>query len=124
MKKISPVSRGGRFAREVGADVVKFTQSISFDWRLWRHDIAGSMAHATMLKKIGVLTQKECKAIITGLDRIGREIAAGKFKWRPELEDIHMNIESALTSRVPSTEASGPRSRRTIASASRIDLAR
>jgi argininosuccinate lyase len=101
MKRTSPVSRSGRFAREVGADVVKFTQSVSFDWRLWRHDIAGSMAHATMLKETGLLTQKECKAIIKGLDSIGKEIAAGTFKWRPELEDVHMNIEAELTRRVP-----------------------
>src|SRR6202040_2640625 len=86
---------------EVGADVAQFTQSISFDHRLWRHDILGSLAHAAMLKKIGVLTKAEEVAIIRGLDKIGREIKAGKFKWKPELEDVHMNIESELTKRVP-----------------------
>jgi argininosuccinate lyase len=101
MKKISPVSRSGRFARGPGADVVQFTESVSFDWRLWRHDILGSMAHATMLQKIGVLSKKECIAIIRGLDAIAKEIAAGKFKWKPELEDVHMNIESELTKRIP-----------------------
>ena len=101
MKKTSPVSRSGRFAREVSADVAQFTESVSFDWRLWRHDILGSMAHTHMLHKIGVLTQKECVTIIRGLDAIGREIKAGKFKWRPELEDVHMNIEAELTKRVP-----------------------
>jgi argininosuccinate lyase len=59
------------------------------------------MAHATMLQKIGVLTKKELRAIVKGLDAIGREIAAGKFKWKPELEDVHMNIEAELTRRVP-----------------------
>ncbi|MGH7975799.1 MAG: argininosuccinate lyase, partial [Limisphaerales bacterium] len=59
MKKISSISRSGRFAREIDADVAKFTQSISFDWRLWRHDILGSMAHAEMLHKIGVLKKNE-----------------------------------------------------------------
>ena len=59
MKKKSPVSRSGRFAGGPAADVAQFTESISFDWRLWRHDILGSMAHATMLHKIGVLTKKE-----------------------------------------------------------------
>jgi argininosuccinate lyase len=101
MKKSSPVSRSGRFAHGPGADVAAFSESISFDWRLWRHDLLGSMAHAEMLGKIGVLTRTETKAIVRGLDNIGKEIAAGKFKWRPELEDVHMNLESALTARVP-----------------------
>ena len=97
MKKKSPVSRSGRFASGPGADVAAFSESISFDWRLWRQDLLGSMAHATMLEKIGVLTKTESKAIIAGLDQIGKDIAAGKFKWRPELEDVHMNIEATLT---------------------------
>ncbi|HMP84091.1 MAG TPA: argininosuccinate lyase [Verrucomicrobiota bacterium] len=101
MKKTSPVSRSGRFSRGPGADVAAFSESISFDWRLWRHDIAGSMAHATMLQKIGVLTGSEAKAIVAGLARIAREIETGRFRWRPELEDVHMNIECALTARVP-----------------------
>ena len=101
MNKKSPVSRSGRFAGGPAADVAQFTESISFDWRLWRHDILGSMAHADMLHKIGVLTKKELHAIIRGLDAIGKEIHAGKFKWKPELEDVHMNIEAELTKRVP-----------------------
>jgi argininosuccinate lyase len=101
MKKISPVSRSGRFTHGPGADVAQFTESVSFDWRLWRHDILGSMAHATMLQKIGVLSKKECIAIVGGLDAIAKEIAAGKFKWKPELEDVHMNIEAELSRRVP-----------------------
>ena len=101
MKKKSPVSRSGRFASGPAADVAQFTESISFDWRLWRHDILGSMAHAEMLHKIGVLTKNELRAIIRGLNDIGKEIHAGKFKWKPELEDVHMNIEAELTRRVP-----------------------
>src|SRR5688572_7683794 len=101
MKKESPVSRSGRFTSGPGADVARFSESISYDWRLWRHDIAGSIAHATMLKQIGALTNAEAKAIVAGLDKIGKEITAGTFKWKPELEDVHMNIESALTERVP-----------------------
>src|SRR6266487_1520752 len=101
MKKTSPVSRSGRFARGPGADVAQFTESISFDWRLWRQDILGSLAHAGMLRKIGVLTGTEHSAIARGLNAIGREIAAGKFRWKPELEDVHMNIEAELTRRVP-----------------------
>jgi argininosuccinate lyase len=101
MKKNSPVSRSGRFGGGPAADVAQFTESISFDWRLWRHDILGSMAHAQMLQKIGVLTRKELRAIVRGLDGIGKEIKAGKFKWNPALEDVHMNIEAELTRRVP-----------------------
>ena len=97
----SPVSRSGRFTGSPAADVARYTESISFDWRLWRHDLLGSMAHAEMLRKIGVLTKKECTAIVRGLDAIGREIKAGKFKWKPGLEDIHMNLEAELTRRVP-----------------------
>jgi argininosuccinate lyase len=101
MKKSSPVSRSGRFAGGPAADVARFTESVSFDWRLWRHDILGSMAHATMLQKIGVLTKAELKAIVKGLDAIAREITAGKFLWKPWLEDVHMNIEAELTRRAP-----------------------
>ena len=101
MSKKSPVSRSGRFASGPAADVAQFTESISFDWRLWKHDILGSMAHAEMLHKIGVLSKNEMHAIVRGLDAIGREIKAGKFKWKPELEDVHMNIEAELTKRVP-----------------------
>jgi argininosuccinate lyase len=101
MKKTSPVSRSGRFAGGPAADVAQFTESISFDHRLWKHDLLGSMAHATMLRKIGVLTKSELRAILRGLDAIGREIKAGKFRWQAGLEDVHMNIEAALTRRVP-----------------------
>ena len=99
MKKI--VSRSGRFAGGPAVQVAAFSESISFDWRLWKHDLMGSMAHATMLQKIGVLSRAEHKAILAGLEEIGREIAAGKFKWKPELEDVHMNLEAALTRRTP-----------------------
>jgi len=101
MKKSSPVSRSGRFLGDPGADVARFTESVSFDWRLWRQDILGSIAHATMLRKIGVLSKEEQLAIVKGLDNIGREIAEGKFQWQAALEDVHMNIEAELTRRVP-----------------------
>src|SRR6267154_846980 len=83
MKKSSPVSRSGRFASGPGADVAECTESISVDWRLWRHESMGAIAHATMLEEIG------------------QEIHDGKFEWKPELEDVHMNIEAELTKRVP-----------------------
>ncbi len=95
------VSRSGRFASGPAADVAAFSESISFDWRLWRHDILGSLAHAAMLQKIGVLTNAELNAIRRGLEQIGDEIAAGCFEWKPGLEDVHMNIEAELTRRVP-----------------------
>ena len=79
----------------------QFTESISFDRRLWRHDILGSLVHADMLQKIGVLSRVERNAIVHGLKIIAREIELGKFRWKPELEDVHMNIEAELTRRVP-----------------------
>ena len=97
----SPISRSGRFEGGPSAEVARFSESISFDWRLWRQDIEGSLAHAAMLHEIGVLTATEAKAIARGLVEIGNEISAGKFKWDPVLEDVHMNIERALTDRVP-----------------------
>src|SRR5581483_10554698 len=100
-KKNAPVSRSGRFASGPAAEVAQFTQSVSFDWRLWRQDIEGSKAQARMLQKIGLLNKTELKAIVGGLDDIATEIAAGRFVWKPELEDVHMNIEAELTRRVP-----------------------
>jgi len=101
MKKTSPVSRSGRFAGGPAAAVAQFTQSISFDRRLWRQDIAGSMAQATMLREAGVLTRGELRAIMQGLEAIAKEIQAGRFRWQAELEDVHMNLEAALTRRAP-----------------------
>ena len=101
MKKIAPVSRSGRFAGGPAADVARFTESISFDYRLWRHDILGSLVHADMLQKIGVLSPAERNAIVRGLKAIAREIEQGKFRWKTALEDVHMNIEAELTRRIP-----------------------
>lgn len=95
------VARSGRFASGPSLDVASFSESVSFDWRLWSHDIRGSKAHAMMLAKIGVLTAKEKKAILAGLDAIAADIAAGNFTWNSDLEDVHMNIEAELTRRVP-----------------------
>src|ERR1051326_3478306 len=68
-------------------DVARFTESISFDLRLWRHDIQGSKGHATMLQKVGLLTRQELRDIIAGLEEIAADIEAGEFEWKPELED-------------------------------------
>ncbi len=96
----SPVSRGGRFGNPTATSVTRFSQSIAFDWRLWRQDILGSMVHASMLQRIGILKRAELKDIIRGLDEISLEIEDGRFTWKPELEDVHMNIEAELTRRV------------------------
>ena len=97
----NPVSRSGRFAGGPAADVAAFSESISFDWRLWKQDIDGSIAHATMLASIGILTPDELEAIVDGLETLREEIQAGKFVWKMELEDVHMNLEAELTRRVP-----------------------
>ncbi len=81
--------------------MLRFSESVSFDHRLAPFDIQGSKAHSAMLAKVGLITKAERDAIHRGLDAIGREIAAGKFKWQTKLEDVHMNIEQALTQRVP-----------------------
>jgi argininosuccinate lyase len=101
MKQQSPVSRSARFAAGPAADAAQFTQSVSFDWRLWEQDILGSLAHAAMLHKIGLITESEFFAIEHAFDQIAREITAGRFKWKAELEDVHMNIEAELTRRAP-----------------------
>ncbi len=88
---------GGRFAQPTDRLVEEFTASVSFDQRLAPYDIQGSIAHAKMLCKIGVLTEAECKAIVSGLNQILQEIQAGWFPWSVALEDVHMNIESRLT---------------------------
>lgn len=96
-----PPARSGRFTHQMAEEVQRFTQSVSFDWRLWRHDILGSMVHATMLAQAGFLTKQELEEILTNLEAIAEEIAEGRFPWRPELEDVHMNIEAELTRRTP-----------------------
>jgi argininosuccinate lyase len=87
----------GRFSEPTDAFVEAFTASVEFDQRLYRYDIQGSIAHATMLAKSGILTQDECDAIITGLEQIRDQIESGNFEWSVELEDVHMNVESHLT---------------------------
>ncbi|MFA5677160.1 MAG: argininosuccinate lyase [Pseudomonas sp.] len=93
-------SWGGRFSEPVDAFVARFTASVDFDKRLYRHDIQGSIAHATMLAKVGVLTDAERDSIIEGLNAICSEIEAGQFDWQVDLEDVHMNIEARLTDRI------------------------
>jgi len=86
----------GRFHKETDKLVAEYTASIPFDWRLYHHDIAGSIAHAKMLAKQGIISSREAEIITTGLASIGEEIEQGKFQFKPELEDIHMAIEVRL----------------------------
>ena len=91
---------GGRFSEATDAFVAEFAASVQFDQRFYKQDIAGSIAHATMLAKVGVLAEQERNDIINGLTAIQAEIEAGNFEWRIDLEDVHMNIESRLTARI------------------------
>ncbi len=91
---------GGRFKEGTDRFVQEFTASVEFDKRMYRHDIMGSQAHARMLNKIGVLSKRDLKKILQGLDEIEEEIASGKFDWSVELEDVHMNIEARLTDKI------------------------
>lgn len=97
---MSSPSRSGAFDATVDQRVERFTESISFDLRLFRQDIQGSIAHAAMLSDQGILTEHEFNLIRENLTAIGEEIEAGTFQVRPELEDIHMNIEQALIDRI------------------------
>lgn len=91
---------GGVFDGATDPRVEKFTESVSFDRRLYAQDIRGSIAHARMLATRGVLTESEVQQIVDGLTAIGDEIAADTFSFSTELEDVHMNIERALTDRI------------------------
>ncbi|MEH6498611.1 MAG: argininosuccinate lyase [Pseudoalteromonas distincta] len=93
-------SWGGRFSEPVDAFVARFTASVDFDKRLYKHDIQGSIAHATMLAKVGVLSDEERDSILAGLRSIQSEIETGQFDWRVDLEDVHMNIEARLTAQI------------------------
>jgi argininosuccinate lyase len=88
---------GGRFSEQTDAFVAAFTASVAFDQRMYKQDIAASRAHARMLAQVGVLSSKDMKAILSGLDQVEQEISSGKFKWSIAREDLHMNIEARLT---------------------------
>jgi argininosuccinate lyase len=99
-QKDTNASWGGRFSEPVDAFVARFTASVEFDQRMYRQDIQGSIAHAKMLTKVGVLTPGERDDILRGLEEIRIEIERGDFVWSIELEDVHMNIEAALTKKI------------------------
>ncbi|MCK4697718.1 MAG: argininosuccinate lyase, partial [Dehalococcoidia bacterium] len=90
----------GRFRKAADKLVAEYTVSTHFDWRLYRQDIAGSIAHAKMLARQQIISEREAEAITEGLESIRAEIAQGRFQFKTELEDIHMNIESRLIEKV------------------------
>ena len=91
---------GGRFSEPTDAFVARFTASVDFDQRMYRQDIQGSVAHAKMLCHVGVLSADERDDILRGLEEIRIEIERGNFTWSVALEDVHMNIEAALTAKI------------------------
>jgi len=97
---LSSPSRSGVFSAKTDERLERFSESISFDRKLYAHDIAGSTAHAEMLAKVGILTHDECQKIGHTLREIEKEIEQGQMEWRAQLEDIHMHVESALIDRL------------------------
>ena len=100
-KKVKPWD--GRFVEATDAFVESFTASVTFDQELARYDIEGSIAHATMLRDVGILQDEEAKKIFDGLKQIGEQISKGEFNWSVALEDVHMNIERKLTELIGDT---------------------
>ncbi|MBX3417835.1 MAG: argininosuccinate lyase [Pirellulaceae bacterium] len=97
---MSSPSRSGAFEQAVDARVEQFSESVSFDWVLYRQDIRGSIAHAEMLARQAIITADECRQIVAGLTEILSEINNGTFVFEQHLEDVHMNIEHALIERL------------------------
>lgn len=95
-----PKPWGGRFSDTPHPAAEQFTASLAFDRRLWPYDLEGSRAWARALRGSGLLTDSELAALLKGLDEVGRELENGSFPFRPELEDIHMNIERRLQEKV------------------------
>lgn len=91
---------GGRFGEKTDRRVEEFTESISFDCRLFEHDIRGSIAHAEMLASVSLITADECQQIVRGLSEIRAEFESGQFPFRLDREDVHMHVEAALIDRL------------------------
>src|SRR5947199_10436975 len=92
--------RKARFDNPAAEVAQRYSESVSLDWRLYRYDIAGSIAHAAALAAAGIITADERQKIENALRTIEKEIESGKFEWHRSLEDVHMNIEAALTKRI------------------------
>src|SRR5262245_55544129 len=91
---------GGRFSAATDDRVEAFTESVSFDRRLYRHAIVASQAHARMLAEVGLLSDEEARQIVEALDAVAAEIERGEFVWSVKLEDVHTHIERALIERL------------------------
>ena len=89
-----------RFSQSADALTEAYVESLSFDQRLWKYDIVGSIAHAEMLVEVGLISRSDCQAIKRGFHEIEEEIEAGRFKWDTSCEDIHMVMEGALIARI------------------------
>src|SRR6266481_1052782 len=92
--------RKGRFKKPAAEIAQRYSESVFFDWQLYRFDIAGSIAHAAALARAGIISVDEVQKIESELRAIEKEIESGKFEWHRSLEDVHMNIEAALTKRI------------------------
>jgi argininosuccinate lyase len=90
----------GRFEKEMDKLAEEYSESVSFDTRLAQYDVQGSVAHAKMLARTGVVTSGEAKQIVSGLNSIASDIESGKFKFKRQYEDVHLNIERELIKRV------------------------
>ena len=108
----------GRFSEPVADFVLRYTASVNFDKRMAKADINGSLAHAAMLEKAGVISEQDLADIRRGMKQISEEIAAGKFEWQLALEDVHLNIEARLTSLITPDAPVTTRSRLTSVSIS------
>src|SRR5256885_8241154 len=104
--------RQGRFDEPANETAQLYSESVSIDWRLYAHDIKGSLAHANALAAAGILTKEEREKIEAALTVIEAEIKAGDFRWERTLEDVHMNIEAALTKRIGAGRVTPHTSRR------------
>jgi argininosuccinate lyase len=96
----TPAAWSGRFSEPVAETVKRYTASIPFDYRLAEFDIQGSLAHAAMLHHVGVLSKEDLEAIRQGMAELLAEIRAGQFSWSLDREDVHLNIEAALTAKI------------------------
>ncbi|MBN8771860.1 MAG: aldehyde dehydrogenase family protein, partial [Thiobacillus sp.] len=96
----APAAWSGRFSEPVSEIVKRYTASIPFDYRLAEFDIQGSLAHAAMLHHVGVLSKDDLEAIRRGMAELLAEIRAGQFSWSLDKEDVHLNIEAALTAKI------------------------
>ena len=85
------------FSEPMSELVQRYTASVSFDQRLWQADIAGSLAHADMLAAQKIISSDDHASIVSGMTQIQADIEAGRFEWKLELEDVHLNIEARLT---------------------------